>query len=272
MSTNTEPTIGALLDRFCTDSLPSRAPSTQREYRRHIEVLRQHFGDRIAADMRPKDFGPFLERPGRGLANRVRTITVLSTVFTDAVRRWYCLPTNVLRDVHKPKFRPRDRLILDEEFEGCKAVAFERMRLAMDLALLTGQRQGDIIRFKWSDIRGMELHVYQSKTRKRIGIAIGPRLERVLDRCWQLHGDSEYVLPNKHGRPYTSQGLRAGWQKTQRKWIKRGGAPFHFHDIRALAATKCPTPEVAMRLLGHQNMSMTLRVYRRGVEHVQSLE
>jgi integrase len=47
---------------------------------------------------------------------------------------------------------------------------------------------------------------------------------------------------------------------------------FTFHDIRALAATRCSTPEVAMRLLGHTTLAMTMRVYRRGVERVKALE
>ena len=53
--------------------------------------------------------------------------------------------------------------------------------------------------------------------------------------------------------------------------MKSGGENFHFHDIRALCATRCATPEIAMRLLGHSTLQMTTRVYRRGVERVQCL-
>jgi len=70
---------------------------------------------------------------------------------------------------------------------------------------------------------------------------------------------------------YTSEGFRACWQRVMRKWMRRGGENFHFHDIRALCATRCPTPEFAQRLLGHTSIAMTLRVYRRGVERVQAL-
>jgi integrase len=83
----------------------------------------------------------------------------------------------------------------------------------MQLALLTGQRQGDIIRFRWAD-----------------------------------------------------------WQRVRIKWERSGGRPLHFHDIRALAATKCPTLEMAQQLLGHSNPAMTRRVYRRGVERVKPLQ
>jgi integrase len=157
------------------------------------------------------------------------------------------------------------------------------VRLAMDLALLTGQRQGDIIRFRWANIREVtvdgrtfsELNLEQSKTGKRMAIEITPELEAVLDQCWQIegggHAGSEYVLPTKFGRPFTSAGFRATWQRVRLKWERSGGANARFHDIRALAATKCATPEEAQRLLGHSNIQMTLRVYRRGVERVQPL-
>ena len=71
---------------------------------------------------------------------------------------------------------------------------------------------------------------------------------------------------------WNSEGFRACWQKLHRAWLRKGGQPMHFHDVRALAATKCETPEIAQRLLGHMSIGMTLRVYRRGVERVQPLK
>lgn len=154
----------------------------------------------------------------------------------------------------------------------------------MQLALLTGQRQGDIISFKWSEIREFtidgrtfnELHVFQSKTSKRLAIEVTPELEAVLDQCWQLkgggHAGSDYVLPTRTTKPYTSEGFRACWQRTINRYCRRGGERFHFHDIRALAATKCKTLEEAQALLGHTSSAMTRRVYRRGVERVKPLQ
>lgn len=268
-------TVAEILDRFVRDSLHTRAPQTQRDYLWHIARLRREFGHRIASELRPRDFGPFLEvRKGR--ANRVRSLAVLSAAFSDAVKRWYILDSNVLRDVARPKSRPRDRLVLDEEFARCRALAPRRVQLAMDLALLTGQRQGDILAFKWSDIREDALHVQQSKTGKRLAIEITPDLERVLDQCWMLKGSGcdggMYVLPTRFGKRYTSPGYKSLWQRTMGKYCRLGGERFHFHDLCALAATKCETPEVAQRLLGHTSISMTLRVYRRGVERVKPLQ
>lgn len=274
MNNSERVTVNAILDRFERDSLPLRGERTQKDYRRHIQVLRRVFGERIADELRPKDFGDFLNVK-KGPIQRVRQLAVLSAAFTDAVSRWYLIERNVLRDVKRPKSKPRDRLIEDHEFAGVVAIAPKRIKLMMRLALKIGQRQGDLLNLKWADIKAMEIHIYQSKTGKRLAIGIDSELEKLLDECWQLpsggNSGSDYVIPTRKGSRYTSEGFRACWQRVMRKWMSRGGENFHFHDIRALCATKCPSPEYAMRLLGHTTIGMTMRVYRRGIEKVQAL-
>ncbi|HTO43382.1 MAG TPA: tyrosine-type recombinase/integrase [Burkholderiales bacterium] len=265
-------TVNDILDRFVREYIPERlAPRTQRDYLRHVGHLRLAFGTRIADELRPRDFGPFLD-VRKGKVQRVRQLAVLSAAFSEAVGTWYMIERNVLRDVKRPRSKPRDRLISDEEFASLHAAAPLRVRLAMELALLTGQRQGDIIGLKWDQIREMEIHIEQAKTGKRLAIEVTPALEAVLDRCWALPDRGEFVLTRRCGGRYTSEGFRALWQRTMRQWVRRGGIRFTFHDIRALCATKCATMEAAMHLLGHSNISMTRRVYRRGIERVKPLE
>lgn len=132
-------TVNQILDRYERDAMDDLAPRTRRDYRRHIGHLRARFGPLSAPDLKPKDFGPFLDIK-RGKIQRVRQLAVLSSAFTQAVSYWYILDRNVLRDVKRPKSKPRDRLILDEEFAACKAQAPKRVQLAMMLALITGQR------------------------------------------------------------------------------------------------------------------------------------
>lgn len=270
---NHAPTVGAILDRYQAQCLHLLAPQTARDYTRHIRHLKERFGELVASELKPKDFGPFIqERAGRkGEVQRVRQLAVLSAAFTQAVSFWYLIDRNVLRDVKRPKRPPRDRLIEDHEFQAVKAIAPLRVQLMMDLALRLGQRQGDLLDLKWSDIQNGEVHIHQSKTGKRLAIAIGQDLKRIFGKCWMLPNRGEYVITRKQGGPYSHCGYRALWQRVMRKYCKRGGKRFTFHDIRALCATRCATPEIAMRLLGHSSVNMTLKVYRRGVERVPSL-
>lgn len=275
-SPSSEPvSVNQVLDRFESEYMPNElAPRTQLNYAYHLAELRRVFGHRIVDELRPKDFGDFLSLKGRGKVNRVRTIAVLSAAFTQAVSHWYMVERNVLRDVKRPRFRPRDRLILDAEFTAVRATASPRVQCAMDLALLTGQRQGDLIALKWSDILDDEIHLQQQKTGKRRAIGITPDLEQALDRCWLLPDRADHILTRKGGGRYTSEGFRAVWQRTMNRAMRLRAVltRFTFHDIRAMSATKHTDPEGARRLLGHTTVNMTQRVYRRGVEHVPALQ
>lgn len=269
MNTNA-PTVAAILDRYQRETLPSLAPRTQIDYRRHVQHLRRLFGDRIADELRPKDFGPFLD-VRKGKVQRVRQLAVLSAAFTQAVSVWYILDRNVLRDVKRPKSKPRDRYVTDLEYEAVKALAPLRVRLAMELALLTGQRQGDIIAMRWSQIQDMAILVTQAKTGKKLAIQISPALEAVLDRCYQLPNRGEYVINKTCGGAYTSEGFRACWQRVIRRYVKHGGIRFTFHDLRAKSASDSVTIDAAYQRLGHTSMSMTRRSYDRGVRKVLPL-
>lgn len=274
MQTHDAITVSRILDRYQAECLPLLAPRTARDYGRHIGHLKRAFGHRIVDELRPKDFGPFLQVPPgkKGRVQRVRQLAVLSAAFTQAVSFWYVIERNVLRDVKRPKSVPRDRLIEDHEFDAVKALAPLRVKLMMDLARMLGQRQGDLLELKWADIRNGDIFVNQGKTGKRLAIELTMDVKKVLGKCWALPNRTEYVITRRQGGRYTSEGFRALWQRTINKYCRRpGSVRFTFHDIRALCATRCATPEIAMRLLGHSNISMTLKVYRRGIEHVQAL-
>ena len=78
----TPPTVGItvnqILERFEADYNPYKlAPRTALDYRRHVAHLKRLFGDRIAEELKPRDFGPFLNVQGRGKTNRVRQLAVL---------------------------------------------------------------------------------------------------------------------------------------------------------------------------------------------------
>ena len=60
-------------------------------------------------------------------------------------------------------------------------VASEPLRLAMILALWTGQRQGDLLRLPWSAYDGQTIRLKQGKTGTRVTIPVGAPLKAALD-------------------------------------------------------------------------------------------
>jgi integrase len=272
-------TVSQVLDGYEAACLHELAPRTQRDYRRHLNHLRRRFGHLLANGLKPRDFGPFLtEIPSgkKGRVQRVRQLAVLSAAFTYAVSFSYQMELNPLRQVKRPKFKPRTRYVTDAEYDGVRAIAIPQIRLAMQLAYLTGQRQGDVIGLKWKDVDD-RIHFVQGKTGKKIGVKIGPKLEETLDECWKLpyggHEGGEYVVPRskRGGGRYTSEGFRAGWQRLIGKWVRMGNARFNFHDLRSKTVSDSTSLQEASDRAGHIGQAMTKRVYDRKERQVDSL-
>lgn len=257
-------TVSQILDRFEKDYVPTLSARTQRDYARHCRDLKSWFGPLWADDVKARTFRDFMNVT-RGKIQRNKQLAVLSCAYSEAVGRWYWAERNPVRDVKRHPSRPRDREVTTEEFEGFKALVPLRMKLAMELSVLTGQRQGDILSMRWTQVDRVmgRIRFRQAKTGKRLGVRITPALDAVLERCANLNPGGEYVIRRRDGNRYTSDGFRAIWQRYMRRWAKLGRERFTYHDLRARAAALCKTIEEAMLLLGHQNISMTRRVYDR---------
>lgn len=262
----TEPryTVSEILDRFQRDYVPSLSPRTQKDYARHCRDLKRHFGHFPADDLKPRDFREFMD-VRRGKIQRNKQLAVLSCAYSEAVGRWYWAERNPCRDVKRHPSKPRDREVTDAEFEAFMATVPFRMRLAMQLSVATGQRQGDILSLRWDQVDklGLKIRFKQAKTGKRLAVRITPYMRDLLVQCMDMAPDGPYVIRRRDGDRYTSDGFRAIWQRYQRRWAKAGNDRFTYHDLRARAAAKCKSIEEAMLLLGHQNISMTRRVYDR---------
>jgi integrase len=262
--------VNEILDRFTKQYIPTLAPRTQRDYARHVTKLRQAFGHRLANELKARDFRDFMDVE-KGKIHRNRLMAVLSCAFSEAVGRWYMMDTNPCRDVKRHPSRPRDREVTHSEYEAFKARVPLRMQLAMELSVLTGQRQGDILAMRWSQVDPIlsKIRFKQAKTGKRLAVKITPTVQAILDKWKDLCPHGEYVVTRRDGQRYSSDGFRAIWQRHQRRWKAQGFERFTYHDLRAKAAGDCKTIEEAMLLLGHQNINMTRRVYDRIEREVQ---
>ena len=266
-------TMNDLFDRYEREVIPTLEPRTQKDYRQHLVVLRKTFGHMAPDDVVPKDIGRFLSGPTRGAVMRNRQIATLSAVYTKAVGRWFEADRNPCAKVARNETKPRDRNVTDAEFAAVYKLANPRLQVAMDLALLTGQRQGDLLRMTWKQVTTEGITLRQGKTGKRLMIAMSPTLEQVLERARAFlpHLPREYVLRRRDGSPYTENGFRAIWQRTMRRHAAKGGQRFTFHDIRGKSAADSASLNDAYERLGHTSIAMTRRVYDRGTRKVTPL-
>lgn len=274
-------TMNELLDRYVKEVIPELAPRTQRDYLGIVEYLRATFGHFEPREVKPRHIVKFLDVE-KGKIHRNRMVTILSAVFYKAIGKW-CIDddlTNPCTAVERWPTRPRDRYVTDEEFAGMRATCCPQVQIAMDLALLTGQRQSDIVGLTWKQCKTVgvpradwAVHIQQGKTGKKLAIMISPAIEQVLRRARMMEPmfPHIYVIRNQFGTRYTPDGFRALWQRSMKKWIEMGHENFHFHDIRAKSISDNQSLDAAYLLAGHIDIKMTRRCYDRSRRRVEPL-
>ncbi|MBB1497351.1 tyrosine-type recombinase/integrase, partial [Paracoccus sp. MC1862] len=121
--------------------------------------------------------------------------------------------------------------------------------LAFMLAIWTGQRQGDLLRLKWSAYDGKEIRLRQSKTSARVTITVGEPLRLILDNTERT---TETILATSRQTPWTESGFRSSWRTACEA---AGIDGLTFHDLRGTAVTRlavagATTPEIGT-ITGH---------------------
>jgi integrase len=101
----------------------------------------------------------------------------------------------------------------------------------VQLAVLTGLRQSDLIRLAWGHVEGDVIAFRTSKRGRRVLIPVTPALRQLLDDTPRL---GPIILTTSRGkRPWTADGLRTSFSRT----CTAAGVERTFHDLRRTAAT-----------------------------------
>lgn len=102
---------------------------------------------------------------------------------------------------------------------------------AAQLAVMTGLRQGDLLKLSWSHVKtnSIEIRTGKSGGAKTTLIPIHAALRALLD---VIPKRATTVLTNSDGLPWKS-GFGSSWNRA----VTRAGIDKHFHDLRGTAAT-----------------------------------
>jgi integrase len=117
----------------------------------------------------------------------------------------------------------------DEDVERFLRTAPLYLRLAMLLAINTGQRQGDLLRLPWSSYDGATIKLRQRKTGAYVPIPVADALKAVLDAAPRRR---TIMLTNSDGKPWSESGFQGAWGKATARAGIRG---LTFHDLRGTA-------------------------------------
>ena len=247
-------TMMALIAEFkAAAEFKSKSESSKKNYLRYLRLIESEIGDMpIKALADPAVRGVF-KAWRDGMSDKPRTAdyawVTLARVLSIAKDRGRITVNPCERGGRIYKANRTERIWGETEVAKVIAVASSEMKLALMLALWTGQSQGDLLRLRWSDYDGQRFRLTRGKTGQAIVVRAGEPLRELLSGT---KPSGPRILTNTRGTPWTSDGFRASW----RKLCKRAGVVgLSFHDLRGSAVTRlalagCTPPEIAS-VTGH---------------------
>lgn len=258
-------------------------PNSFRQKNKPLRLFREHCGMRYLKDIETIDIAEITDAIKNDGFSRMAQVVriVLVDVFKEAQHAGYVPPGyNPAMATKQPRHKvTRQRLSLEEWksiYEAAETMQ-PYLQCGMLLALVTGQRLGDICRMKFSDIWDDMLHIEQEKTGSRLAIpldlkcdALGLTLRDVVSKCRDAV-ISKYLVHFRHstsqatrGDSVSSSSLTTSFKKARNKcgieWEK-GTAPT-FHEQRSLSERLYEVQGVdTQKLLGHKSPQQTAKYH-----------
>ncbi len=260
-------TMGDLFDRYMIEVAPNKAPRTLRDNTYEMKFLRAALAEMDPVQFKPRHgYAYYNARKQKSLKRSLAEMALLSHVFTKAIE-WGVVDDNPCRLVRKERPKPRRRYVTDVEYEAAYAAMPPMIQCAMNLAVLTALRPGDLLRLERSNVTEAGLEIHTRKTDKHLIIQWSDELRGVVDQALELPPRfRQPIICNRQGRAYTVDGLNSIWYRRIRKAIHDEDnpleEPFQFRDLRAKSASD-DTAEAASQRLGHADPAVTERIYRR---------
>lgn len=237
------------------------ADITKRDYRKHLKILREEYGDKMWSGLTTK----WLLRLRDKHQSTPRKADYFTTLFRILGKR--AIQEGIRQD------NPADAVELIYRAAGgyppwsayelawFEASAIKpQIKLSYYLALYTGQREEDVLRMQWNDIKDDTIHAVQEKTGKKVWIPIHNDLAPVLLEAKKTR-KGVFIVTKENGAPYTVEGWRTVWGR-ERAFC--GLNHVKFHGLRknasiALVEAGC-SGELARSITGHET-TQTFEIY-----------
>lgn len=278
-------TFRYVAERYQREVLPLKQPRTQRDNLKELAKLLAFFDNPPAPieQITPQHIRQYMDsrRDAPVRANREKAL--FSHIFNKA-REWgYTAAANPCAGIKRFTERGRDVYVEDDTFTAVWEAADWPTRDAMDLAYLTGQRPGDVLKMRFTDIRDGYLWLTQGKTHAKIRMAVVGQLaaliERVQARTYKV--TSLALIRNEEGQPLSASALDNRFEDARLRAAKllvaageheaaEAVKKFQFRDLRAKAGTdKADATDMreAQQQLGHGDLKMTETYVRKRAGH-----
>jgi integrase len=173
-------------------------PRTGLDYDKYLDFFASIMGEANPANMQRKDVIRLRDVNAEKAYFANYSLRVLRVLMEHCVDLGW-RETNPVKGVPEVKTEKREREpwprdLLD--FYRSKCPLGTRERLVMELCVGTGQRIGDVLEMRWSDIQDGAFVIRQNKTGKELWVPILPELQTALNSA-RRH--SVFILTNERG-------------------------------------------------------------------------
>jgi len=226
-----------------SDAFAALADSTKRQWGPWLDRIGGYFGDlRIAQFDRPEKIRPVIRQWRSQWAKTPRTadygMQVLSRVISYAVDPLGKVAGNPCEGIaHLYKGNRSEIIWIDSDLALIEVKCSAEIAQAIDLAVHTGLRLGDLLRLSWPHVKDNAIVMTTGKSghRREVVIPLYDDLRAVLARIPKRA--TTILTSGRHHRPWTKDGFGSSFNKAK---IAAGmaDADLHFHDLRGTAATR----------------------------------
>ncbi|MGL9722007.1 phage integrase Arm DNA-binding domain-containing protein [Symbiopectobacterium sp.] len=247
-------------------------PTTMNTYNKYLKAVNAHLGEFAIQKVETKEIASFLNQwvnAGKvTMANRIRAL--LLDLFREAIAEGL-LKSNPVEVTRNQRVDiQRERITLDEWKLIRKAADSLPAWVGpcLDLALVTGQRLGDIRALRWEDFKDGRLYIKQAKTGMVLAFSETIRIDclnlclsDVLNQFSGLNNGVTHIVADAKHQQFAAKTVSTAFLKARRIsgliWERN---PPSFYEIRSLSArlyTDEKGKDYAQKLLGHKSSEMT---------------
>jgi integrase len=265
-------TMSALWAHYQLDELTGKSGKTRKNRHQEWKMLEPTFGHVRPKDVESHHVWRYWKYRG-GIEQGTKEVRCLSALLTYAKRTGAINHPNPCFGLQLPRSAPRQHYVTDAAFLFVRERAQPMMGYAMDLAYIAGLDEGTIRLLERRNLTKEGIEFTRGKTDKLQLIEWNDELEAIIAGLLRERPQvRRYLICNRKGQSYSMNGFQSQWQRLMRRCKAEGFKDhFHFHDLRAKSASEADTDQEAADRLGHGDVKLTRRVYRRLPQRAKAL-
>lgn len=202
-------TIANLADDYLASlEYQGKAEGTQKYYRVTLGRIVKLLGEYPVNDLQKEDLQLVLDNEMAGPGSHNAFIALMGIIYTFARRRGKT-ELEPVKDIPKMDIGEHEAWP-EHVLEAGLVAKHNRTRLAVHLLYFTGQRIGDVMKMRWSDVKDDTVYVVQQKTGKKLRIPLHSELKAELDRTPKR---GVTIITQESGQQMTPQRVRVELKK-----------------------------------------------------------